>query len=339
MQVKPLHLKNLNRRHTLALALGLAASSGLRAQTLDVVDETWQDARRQRELPVRLRWPSSAMLSPPDGLPLVLFSHGLGGTRDAGEVWGEAWAAAGFVVLHLQHAGSDLDAVRRVASSFSDSAALRGLGTAQHLIARLQDVVFALDEVTRRRQGTQTGMDKRWASVRADAVGLSGHSFGAHTTLGVGGQSYTGYSGINEPRVAALVAFSPTVPVRGDARQAFAGIRRPVLCLTGTLDGDVLGNGASPDKRAGVFAALPAGNKAQLVLKDADHMTFGGQTGRAAAILPRTPVTQNLQAGHQALIASITTDWWRAQLLGDVAARARLRQPSGLTTQDLWQVG
>ena len=28
-----------------------------------------------------------------------MFSHGLGGTREGGAVWGEAWAAAGFVVV------------------------------------------------------------------------------------------------------------------------------------------------------------------------------------------------------------------------------------------------
>lgn len=336
MQVKPLLP---NRRQSLALALGVLASSCLRAQTADVVDETWHDARRVRDLPVRLRWPSSAMPAASGGWPVVLFSHGLGGTRAGGEVWGEAWAAAGFVVVHLQHAGSDLDAVRKVASSFSDAAALRRLGSAEQLLARLQDVVFALDEIARRQRGGPGGLDKRWAAVRADAVGLSGHSFGAHTTLGVGGQSYPGYPGMNEPRIAALAAFSPTLPVVGDAQQAFAGIRRPVLCLTGTLDGDVLGNGASPDRRAGVFAALPAGNKAQLVLKDADHMTFGGQTRRAAGILPRAAVTQSLQARHHALIAGITTDWWRAHLQGDVAARTRLLKPAGLDAQDIWQAG
>ena len=44
-------------------------------------------------------------------LPVVLFSHGLGGTRDGGAVWGEAWAAADFVVVHLQ---DDADARARL---------------------------------------------------------------------------------------------------------------------------------------------------------------------------------------------------------------------------------
>jgi predicted dienelactone hydrolase len=226
-----------------------------------------------------------------------------------------------------------------VASSFSDRAALGRLGNAKQLLARLQDVVFALDELARRQGNTASGTDKRWSTVRLDAVGVSGHSFGAHTTLGVGGQSYPGFGGIREPRVAALIAFSPTLPAAGGAQKAFAGIVRPTLCVTGTRDDDVLGTGATPDRRAGVFAALPTGSKAQLVLKDADHMTFGGQTGDAAGILPREAVTERLQAQHHALVASITTDWWRAYLTGDAAAKARLMQPQGLAAQDTWQTG
>ena len=317
----------------IALSLGAISSPWAHAQATAPVDELWQDPERQCDVPVRIRWPSSDLPMPAGRWPLVLFSHGLGGTRAGGEVWGQAWAAAGFVVLHLQHPGSDLDAVRKVASSFSARAALRGVGGAQQLLARLQDVVFVLDEVARRHV-----RDARWAAVRPDSAGLSGHSFGAHTTLGVGGQSYPGFEGLREGRITALIALSPTLPA-GDAPKALAGIVRPTLCITGTRDGDVVGNGATAGWRAAVFAALPAGRKAQLVLRDADHMTFGGQTGRAAGILPREAITQQLQAQHYALVASITTDWWRAHLSGDVTARARLVQPQGLTAQDTWQTG
>ena len=322
---------------SLALSLGAVLSSWSHAEVTAPVDEVWQDSRRQRGVPVRIRWPSDALPKPAGGWPVVLFSHGLGGTRAGGAVWGQAWAAAGFVVVHLQHPGSDLDAARQVASRFSDRAALRGLGSAQQLLARLQDVVFVLDEVARRHAS-----DTRWAAVRPERAGLSGHSFGAHTALGVGGQSYPGFAGMREPRLAALIAFSPTLPAAGDAQKAFAAIVQPTLCITGTRDDDVLGNGATPDKRAGVFAALPAGRRAQLVLSDADHMTFAGQTGRVASSLPREAITQQLQAQHHALVASITTDWWQAHLADDVvvkaAAKARLVQPQGLTAQDTWQM-
>ena len=113
------------RRHCLATVLAATtplALTALRAQAdappgPAYVDEVWTDAARQRAVPVRLRWPDASRHAGP--WPVVLFSHGLGGTRDGGAVWAAAWAAAGFAVVQLQHPGSDLDAVRAVATSFS----------------------------------------------------------------------------------------------------------------------------------------------------------------------------------------------------------------------------
>jgi hypothetical protein len=84
----------------------------------------------------------------------------------------------------------------------------------------------------------------------------------------------------------------------GDAHRAFERLDRPLLSITGTRDDDVVGVGATPERRMAVFAALPPGNKAHLVLQDADHMTFAGQTGRAAEIVPREAITRDLQAAH-----------------------------------------
>jgi predicted dienelactone hydrolase len=330
------------RRWLLAsAATGLCAMSPARGQTPPPpalpapVDETWTDPSRGRAVPLRIRWPAAGTPEPPDGHPVVLFSHGLGGTVAGGEVWGRAWAAAGLVVLHLQHPGSDLPAVRRVARDFSDRSGLRqAIGPAQ-LLARLDDVRFILDELSRRRAA---GTD-RWAGIRPQAVGMSGHSFGAHTTLGMAGQRYPGHPGIDEPRLSAFIAFSPTLPALGDPIRAFERLTRPVLCITGTRDDDVVGVGATPERRIGVFDALPAGSKAQLVLEDADHMTFAGQTGAAAEIIARSTEARALQDRHHAQVAALTTDWWRAWLLDDAASRARLGTPVGLARGDRWQTG
>jgi dienelactone hydrolase len=296
------------------------------------VDEHWTDAARQRSLPVRVRWPAAPGAPvPPGGWPVLLYSPGLGGTRAAGEVWGRAWAAAGLVVVHLQHPGSDLDAVRRVARDFSDQAGLRQATGPAQLLARLQDVVFVLDELAR-RHAARSGA---WATVRPHQAGLAGHSFGAHTTLGMAGQRYPAHPGFDEPRLAAFIALSPTLPVRGDPVQVFDRITRPLLSITGTRDDDVVGVGATPERRIGVFNALPPGHKAHLVLQDADHMSFAGQTGRAAEIVPRADTTRQLQPRHHALVAAISSDWWRAQLCDDAAARARLAQPAGLSPGDV----
>lgn len=328
----------LNRRHTLALPLALLAPSWgyAQANTPNVVDERWTDATRQRSVPVRLRWPAQTLPVPAGGRPIVLFSHGLGGNLDAGTAWGEAWAAAGFVVLHLQHAGSDWDAAHHAAGRLTDRGALQELASAEQLLARLRDVGFVLDEIERRHRSATSAA---WAGVRPHGVGMSGHSFGAHTTLGMAGQAYPGTAARNEPRLAAFAAFSPALPMAGEPRQAFAAVTRPMLCLTGTLDGDVVGNGSTPERRRAVFDALPGGHKALLVLQDADHMTFGGQGGRPFADRRRDPATRQAEAAHRAAIATITTDWWRAHLLGDTAAQTRLGHPAGLGSMDRWQTG
>lgn len=168
---------------------------------------------------------------------------------------------------------------------------------------------------------------------------MSGHSFGAQTTLGMAGQRFPGFLGLTENRLASFMAFSPAVPLQMPARRSFEPVDRPVLSITGTLDGDVVGVGNTAERRRAVFGALPAGRKAHLVLKDADHMTFAGQTGRAAEIIPREAVSRDRQSAHHALVARITTDWWLATLTDDAPARERLQMPAGLLTGDLWERG
>ena len=327
----------MQRREALQAALATTLASACpwsAAQNASVEDETWHDEQRRRPLPVRLRWPADDAPMPSGGRPLLLFSHGLGGSRQGAEVWGSAWAAAGFVVLHLQHPGSDWAAVQREVPGLAHLAGLRDAVSPQQLLQRLADVVFVLDEVGR-RHGAGLG---RWPTVRPQGVGMSGHSFGAHTTLGMAGQAYPGHPGLKEARLAAFLALSPTAPALA-ADRAFVAITRPTLCVTGSRDGDVLGNGATPQRRLAAYAALPAGHKALLLLRDADHMSFAGQTGPGVEILPREAVTRDLQPHHHALVAAISTDWWRSSLLADAAATERLLRPGGLGAGDVWQRG
>ena len=311
---------------------GMHANGQVSSMRRLVMDQNWIDQGRQRNVPVRLRWPDESRFAGP--WPVVIFSHGLGGTREGATVWGEAWAAAGFVVVHMQHTGSDLDAVRSIARTFTDQRALRTLATPQQLMARLLDVSFILNEIEKRHSAKQD----LWHLARPNQVGLAGHSFGAHTTMGMAGQRYPGFEGVSEPRLASFIAFSPTVPMVGSAQGAFERLSRPLLSITGTRDSDVVGVGATPEKRKAVFSALPSGYKAHLVLMDADHMTFAGQVGSAAEIVPRELITRELQAEHHARVAAVTTDWWRATLQADSQARSSLEAPKHLGVGDLWQI-
>lgn len=303
-----------------------------------VQDLAWTDTARQRVLPLRLRLPPGNA-----AVPLVLFSHGLGGDVSAGSWWAAAWARAGIATLHLQHPGSDSEVARqgpRALAAAADPAQLR---------ARAGDVAFVLDELARRRDHGEALLQR----LRLDSLGLAGHSFGAHTTLAVAGQRIApaGRPTLADPRPRAFAAFSPSPGQHNDPGDAFAAITRPVLCLTGTGDTDPLGLtafNAGEDRshdgrwRRAVFDALPAGDKAELWLDGADHASFAGTEpgGRRWRARRRDEAAIQQAPRHRALIEATSTLWWRAQLLGDAEARAALaRPPAGQGAADEWRRG
>lgn len=309
-----------------------------RAAAPGFVDETWTDAARSRDIPVRLRWPAGE-----GPCALVIHSHGLGGSRAGGAAWGEAWQAAGLAVLHLQHPGSD--------TAVWQQGGLRGArqaASAEQYLARIADARFVLDEIERRRAAGGA-----WGRVRLDAIGFSGHSFGARLTQALAGERAAGRwrakrtEGLAEPRLRAFIAFSPGFNERdglddGTLAQRFGAITRPFLAITGTDDDSMLVGDASNAARRAVYRGLPPGARAQLVLDGADHATFGGGTGveRAEGRNGRRgPRAIELEAQHRRVITAISSDWWRWRLLGDEAARERLRNPAGLAPADLWQQG
>ncbi len=321
----------LNRRQLLGLAGATLTAGPALAAAPAATEGRFTDATRTRSLPWLLRLPDAAAFAPP--WPVVLHSHGLGGSRDGGATWGGAWAQAGIAVLHLQHPGSDTETLR------SGLAALRAAASAEQLVARVQDVVFTLDELARRAAAGEAP----WSRLRLSATGLSGHSFGAITTQAVAGERFPSGRSMDEPRLRAFAAFSPSPPQgRITLQQAFGAITRPFLCLTGSNDDDPFHHFDGGPARAKVYEGLPAGKRALLWLDGADHTTFGG--GRPASLpararLQRQPVAREREAVHQALAARITTQWWRWQLLGDDTARAALEQPQDLGPGDRWTLG
>ena len=151
---EPLQVK-ISRRTFLATASSAAAlvvvGLGPGARPLwaqqpahDVLDLDLHDTARDRPVPVRLYMPYAAANESP--APLVVFSHGIGGSRLGYRYLGSHWAGQGFASLHLQHVGSD----RNVWIGGSPFALLgRLLDAAQEAeaIARVHDLRFALDQV------------------------------------------------------------------------------------------------------------------------------------------------------------------------------------------------
>jgi predicted dienelactone hydrolase len=287
----------------------------------------WTDSQRRRRLPWLLRLPDG-----PGPWPWVLYSHGLGGSREGGARWGEAWAAGGIAVLHLQHPGSDLAVVR------GGLQALRAAASAEQLIARVADLLFAIGETRLRASAGEAP----WAQLQADALGVAGHSFGAVSTQALAGERFAGGQAVDEKRPRAFIAFSPSAPIGGGSvQQAFGGISRPFLGVTGSEDGDPFGSYRGGQRRAEVYEGLPPGRRALLWLDGADHSTCGG--GRPPGLSTRTLQARSAlalrrEAAHQALVARVSTLWWQAHLAGDEGAAAALRSLDGLGPGDRWRM-
>lgn len=296
----------------------------LRQQQVEPVDLIITDSDRDREIPIRV------YLSPGDGpVPVVLFSHGLGGSRRAGGYLGQHWSARGYAVVCLQHAGSD-ESVWRGLPARQRLQALKDAPSGQNTIARFEDVKAALDQLGRWNDQSDHRFGGRFD---LEKVGMSGHSYGASTTQGVSGQAarlvgqrYT------DRRIDAAIMFSPNIPRRGTPQIAFGKVSIPWLLMTGTKDTSPI-NDTTVDDRRQVYPALPETiDRYELVLFDAEHSAFGDSRQRQRSRNPN----------HHPVIKALSTAFWDTYLRDDSAAAAWLRSDAArgiMEEKDLWQFG
>ena len=272
-----------------------------------VCDGAISDPSRDRSIPVRVRMPETDV----GKAPVILFSHGLGGSVDAGTLFARDWAKAGFLVVHVQHPGSD----RSVWQGQRDGVRkLKAAAGGQQLADRVRDMSQVADAVAKGLVVGGCGLG------RGDAarIGAAGHSFGAHTVLALAGQRFgpRGAAG-RDPRFRAVAALSPMSPGNdaANAPAAFGAIGIPVLTATGSADGSPLARDRSLEEvvaaRAAVFPALPPSPTGRghvgLWLEGATHADFGGNAaGRRQS-----------DAHVVAVTTAATMAFFRAHLAGD----------------------
>jgi predicted dienelactone hydrolase len=294
------------------------------AALVQITDLSVLDAGRDREIPIRVyQVPGTGPL------PVVLFSHGLGGSRENNPYLGNHWAARGYLVVFLQHPGSDASVWRDEAAG-NRYAALADAANLQNFMLRVKDVPAVLDQLGRWNEEPGHPLAGRVDLAR---VGMSGHSFGAVTTQAVSGQEFASRAGVNltDPRILAAVAFSPSAPRRGTPARAFGSVTIPWMLMTGTEDTAPIGN-IDVESRLAVFPALPPGGKYEVVLFGAQHSAFGDRA------LPGDRNGRN--PNHHRVILALSTAFWDAYLQQDAAARAWLdgEGPAGiLEPEDRWQ--
>lgn len=285
-------------------------------------DAVWRDGPRGRDVPVRIDLPAGK-----GRVPAVIWSPGLGGTRANAPLWVAAWTAAGVAVIRMEHHGSDAAVYRTPATPEERAARVRAGIAPEQLVARIADIGFVADEIA--RGVTECGASR----IDPDRLGLAGHSMGAWVVQAMAGQRPDGQNApMIDRRFRALLAMSTTAPTDPTAAQAhFGGIGRPLLVVTGSLDGVTPGTPPAtiPQIRAqriNLFTGAPAdGRKALLVVDGAGHMVFAGDRRTLAA-----------ESAMQARVAAVTSLWWRRWLLGDDRAERRLDRPA-LVPADHWQ--
>lgn len=285
------------------------------------------DAARARDVPLRVYLPTSTAPA-----PVILWSHGLGGSRDNSGYLGRHWSARGYVVVFLQHAGSDESVWRDVAPR-ERMAAMQRAASGANLALRCGDVQFVLDQLAVWNGEAQPEPHALRGRLDLAHVGMCGHSFGAITTQAVSGQTMPVLGAKwTDARIDAALPMSPSKPRAGDAARAFGQVAIPWLLMTGTDDRSPIGD-IDVEDRLAVYPALPATiDRAELVLDGAEHSVFGERAlpGERRARKP----------SHHRSILALSTAFWDTHLRGDAAARAWLHGDGPrrvLDAADRWQ--
>jgi len=310
----------IDRRTLLSglLAAGPATvQPAARAATAPDLLQEWTDPARRRRVPVRIRLPGGNAPA-----PVVLVSHGLGGTRDGLAYLGLALAEAGFLVVHPQHLGTDA-AVWRGQSDPGLAMAAAVLDI-RNALDRLHDIAFVLDRL------------QQDFAARADLsrIAIAGHSYGAWTVTHMLGERLPGggllEAGLGlrlpDPRLRAGIALSPVPPLGMRASDAFDRVTAPILHVTGSQDRGVI-EAATPADRLIPYRniAAPGVLAVLAVLAGATHAAFAGEPSAG---------TRWDDPTYQPRVAKLATLFLRATLLQDKVAASLLHHAPILAPAD-----
>ena len=299
---------------------------------VSTLEQVWHDDARNRDVPVRIYYPKSTDEKTPAAFPVIIFSHGLGGSREGYAYLGEHWASCGYISVHLQHHGSDKEVLRHLRPlKFLREAA----ANPANAIDRPLDVSFAIDRLTVLNADEKFPLHGKLDLAR---LGVAGHSFGAFTTMAIAGahlpvlgteKSYA------DSRVKAAIAMS--TPTTQDTDEAFDDIHIPIFHLTGTKDESpgrrrnddsdpVIGNTKAAE-RLRPFRHTHHAPAYLLVFEGGDHMVFSG----------RLTESRPEDSEFQARILSSSTAFWDAWLKEEKPAREWLE--AGGFTEALGKLG
>ena len=262
------------------------------------------DSRRKRQLPVKVYYPQGQ-----GPFPVIIFSHGGGGSNKAFSYLGNFWASQGYISIHPSH---------------NDSSFLRDTqNDAQSLEYRPQDVSFIIDSM----QALESKVPQLRGKMDRSRIGVAGHSFGAYTSMLLAGALVDTAQkqdvSFRDNRVRAFLAISPSGTGRGGLdERSWDRINVPVMLVSGR-------NERGDDWRMEPFYNMPPGNKYYLLFDGASHSSYndykpGGRRGRSQ--------DQETIENIHTYLQSTSIAFWDAYLKQDNTAKQFLQSdvlPSG----------
>lgn len=264
------------------------------------VDKLWfKDEARDRNLGVKVFHPASGN----GPWPVIIFSHGLGGSQWGYGYLGQAWAAHGYVSIHCTHPGSDWLLWDGKGMSEGLGNLRKALADPVHLENRPRDIAFLIDQLPL----LEAKVPALAGKLDRGRIGVAGHSMGAYTALAIAGlrPDLGERHGVDlgDARPRAFIALSPPGTGAFLPPTCWAAVARPTLVVTGTEDDQPLERHHGLDWHLEAWTGLPPGGKQLLVIDGAQHMTFaGGGMGVKA------------DPAHLAAIELATTAFWDAWL-------------------------
>ena len=285
----------------------------------ELVDESRQNEDGSpRAVTFKLYYPEGEGLGP---CPVILWSHGYGGSRDGAGFLARYLASHGYVLLHMTHHGTDSSLWECQEGHPWDI--LKDLVIPKATILnRYRDASFVLD----RLEGWMADNPDIAAVMNPKRVGMSGHSFGAITTQIAMGQLTPNESddliSLKDTRIFAGIAYSPVPGMshiaddqereRASAANIYEGISMPLLHMTGTEDFSPISDIPYTDRLI-VYDKTQHASKAVLIKKGGDHMVYNGTRGQLAA--------NPMRDRHEELVKVISLAWWDMWLKKDEDAR------------------
>jgi predicted dienelactone hydrolase len=267
-----------------------------------------RDAQRNKDLDISIQYPTKAGPS-----PVIIFSHGYGGSNRGYEPMVAWWTSHGYVVIRPSHADSGAlreamrDAIldRRDRARNPDEAVDDDDDPQPRRNRRRREAEAQQAPPPFRPNPAETIWEKerepQWRDRARDItlildslgdlenrfpelkdkldktkIGVGGHSYGAFTAMLLGGMRARSLQ-LFDPRVTAILAMSPqgVAENRGLTAESWRELRLPAMFMTGTRDFGAA-ESETPEWRKAGFTNSPAGDKYWVLIEGARHLTFAG---------------------------------------------------------------